>query len=146
LNAALKNDHTPTQEVVIAERDCQVFVQKVVDVGGDVIGLSLVTVDVTEQKHIIRKLHLSDAHFRHLAEVSPTIAWAARPDGTVDYISPLATDMEGEAMQRELIAGIAKCTRTISHGFVRNGLPGCRQCDRFRPHFEWRKREEIISS
>lgn len=102
LNAALKNDHTPTQEVVIAERDYQVFVQKVVDVGGDVIGLSLVTVDVTEQKHIIRKLHLSDAHFRHLAEVSPTIAWAARPDGTVDYISPLATDMEGEAMQKRI--------------------------------------------
>jgi PAS domain-containing protein len=48
------------------------------------------------------QLGLSDAHFRHLAEVNPTIAWAAGPDGTVDYISPLATDIEGEAMQKRI--------------------------------------------
>ncbi|WP_194740043.1 EAL domain-containing protein [Pseudomonas aeruginosa] len=75
-------------------RDVRVITQAVADVGGEVIGLSAVSIDITEQKRMMWELAESEKHFRRSVELSPNIAWAADADGTIDYMSPLFDETE----------------------------------------------------
>lgn len=64
------------------------FVQPVHDEVGERIGTSIIMIDVTEQRRAERAIRESEEHFRCASELSPDIAWAARPDGTVNYMGP----------------------------------------------------------
>ncbi|CAH0446864.1 hypothetical protein LMG10661_02927 [Ralstonia syzygii subsp. syzygii] len=66
----------------------QAFVQSVHDKVGERIGTSIIMIDVTEQRRAERAIRESEEHFRHAGDLSPDIAWAARPDGTVNYMGP----------------------------------------------------------
>ncbi|WP_374638754.1 PAS domain-containing protein [Agrobacterium salinitolerans] len=99
LSRALGPRPLPPQNYRMGEREYLVFVQKVIDIGGENLGFSVVAIDVTEQNRTLRTLTQSEEHFRHAIELSPDIAWAATPDGTVDYISPTVEDLPDDTMQ-----------------------------------------------
>ncbi len=64
------------------------FVQPVHDEVGERIGASIIMIDVTDQRRAERAIRESEEHFRRASDLSPDIAWAARPDGTVNYMGP----------------------------------------------------------
>jgi PAS domain S-box-containing protein len=61
---------------------------RIVDDGGDVLGLSISLIDVTRRKLAEAALRADEEHFRLAIEVSPNVAWAARTTGEVYYMSP----------------------------------------------------------
>jgi PAS domain S-box-containing protein len=61
---------------------------RIVDDGGEVLGLSISLIDVTRRKLAEAALRADEEHFRLAIEVSPNVAWAARTTGEVYYMSP----------------------------------------------------------
>jgi PAS domain S-box-containing protein len=61
---------------------------RIVDDGGEVLGLSISLIDVTRRKRAEAALRADEEHFRLAIEVSPNVAWAARTTGEVYYMSP----------------------------------------------------------
>jgi len=55
---------------------------------GEWLGISLVVIDITARVTAERVLQQSEEHFRRSIELGPNIAWAAGPDGAVDYMGP----------------------------------------------------------
>jgi len=99
LSKALGPDPSPPQDYLIGKHEYRVFVQKVSDIGGEKLGFSIVSIDVTEQNRVLRTLQQSEDHFRHAVELHPDIAWAATADGNVYYISPTFEDLPDDTMQ-----------------------------------------------
>ncbi|WP_197388776.1 EAL domain-containing protein [Ralstonia pseudosolanacearum] len=64
------------------------FVQPVHDEVGERIGTSIIMIDVTEQRRAERAIRESEEHFSRASDLSPDIAWAALPDGTINYMGP----------------------------------------------------------
>jgi len=52
------------------------------------LGISLVVIDITARVTAEQVLQQSEEHFRRSIELGPNIAWAAGPDGAVDYMGP----------------------------------------------------------
>jgi PAS domain S-box-containing protein len=61
---------------------------RIVDDGGEVLGLSISLIDVTRRKRAEAALRADEEHFRLAIELSPNVVWAARPTGEVYYMSP----------------------------------------------------------
>ncbi|MDH0912838.1 EAL domain-containing protein [Rhizobium pusense] len=92
----------PPQDYHLNGRDFRIYVEKVVDAGGDVIGFSVVSIDVTEQNQMLERLSLSEQHFRRMTEMSFVIAWGANAQGVVDYMSPPVDDPEDDTLQARI--------------------------------------------
>lgn len=92
----------PPQDLRFDDRDFRVFAQKVVDVGGDVIGISIVSVDTTEQNLLQEHVTLSEQHYRQTVELGPNIAWGANALGVVDYMSPSPDDPPDDTLQQRV--------------------------------------------
>ena len=65
--------------------DISLTISPVKDHQGNVIGVSKIARDITEQKRVQAALLASEARFRQLADAMPQIVWTARPDGYLDY-------------------------------------------------------------
>jgi diguanylate cyclase (GGDEF)-like protein/PAS domain S-box-containing protein len=92
----------PPQDYKLNDRDFRVFAQKVVDVGGDVIGISIVSIDITQQNLLLEHVTLSEQHYRQVIELGPNIAWGANAQGVVDYMSPSADDPPDDTLQNRI--------------------------------------------
>lgn len=108
LSRALGRDPLPPQDYRMGNREYRVFSQKVVDIGGENLGFSVVAIEVTEQNRTLRTLRQSEEHFRHAVELNPDIAWAATPDGAIDYISPTFEDLPDDTMQDRIDRWLSK--------------------------------------
>ncbi|MBK0024005.1 EAL domain-containing protein [Ochrobactrum sp. S46] len=108
LSKALGRNPLPPQDYRMGKKEFRVFAQKVVDIGGMNLGFSVVAVDITEQNRTLRTLQQSEEHFRNAVELNPDIAWAATPDGTVDYISPTPEDLPDDTMQDRIDRWMSK--------------------------------------
>ncbi|MDD0816841.1 EAL domain-containing protein [Curvibacter sp. HBC28] len=62
--------------------------QRVSNPLGEWLGISLVVIDISERVKAELALQQSEEHFRRSIELGPNIAWAAGPDGAVDYMGP----------------------------------------------------------
>lgn len=62
--------------------------QRVCNELGEWLGISLVVIDITARVTAEHVLQQSEEHFRRSIELGPNIAWAAGPDGVVDYMGP----------------------------------------------------------
>jgi PAS domain S-box-containing protein len=62
--------------------------QPAIDEGGEVVGVSLAVIDITERKHALEALRESEAHYRHMMEMNPQILWIMDPDGRNLDVSP----------------------------------------------------------
>jgi PAS domain S-box-containing protein len=58
-----------------------------------------------EQRRSEEAVRQSEQRFRFLADFIPTLVWAARPDGTMDYVNRRACDYFGVTEDRLLAAG-----------------------------------------
>nr|WP_040668161.1 EAL domain-containing protein [Rhizobium giardinii] len=79
-------------------RSYHISCQCVCDDVGDVIGLSITAIDITQRKAAQVALKADEEHFRRAVELSPNVAWAAKPSGEVDYMSPALGVGEASAM------------------------------------------------
>jgi PAS domain S-box-containing protein len=99
LGRVLGTDPLPPQDYRMGNKEFRVFAQKVRDIGDEVLGFSVVSIDVTEQNLVMRTLQQSEEHFRRAVELNPDIAWAASAEGDLYYISPTLEDPPHDTMQ-----------------------------------------------
>ncbi len=85
-----------------------IFGNRVVDEAGEPLGVSVVTIDITDRKRAEQALRKSEALYRSVVELSPSVLWAAGPDGRLDYISPLPDEPADWTMQQRLEAWFAR--------------------------------------
>jgi PAS domain S-box-containing protein len=99
LGRVLGTDPLPPQDYRMGNKEFRVFAQRVRDIGDEVLGFSVVSIDVTEQNLVMRTLQQSEEHFRRAVELNPDIAWAASAEGDLYYISPTLEDPPNDTMQ-----------------------------------------------
>jgi PAS domain-containing protein len=58
------------------------------DEGGEIIGVSVAGVDITDRKAADAVLRESEDHYRHMVELNPQIPWVLDADGSAMAISP----------------------------------------------------------
>jgi PAS domain S-box-containing protein len=71
--------------------------QPIRDAGGEVTGIFVEGVDVTDAREAVAALRESEAQFRNLAEALPNHVWTARPDGLLDWFNPRVYEYSGAA-------------------------------------------------
>ncbi|QOV90669.1 PAS domain S-box protein [Humisphaera borealis] len=69
----------------LEERFVNFVCQPLREVHGEISGIFVHGVDVTDAVRARQALEQSESQFRLIADAIPQIAWAARPDGIVDY-------------------------------------------------------------
>jgi PAS domain S-box-containing protein len=82
-----------TQEVYL------IYHHRVMDDAGLLLGLSVVSLDITARKRAELALHDSERQYRNSVELSPTVMWIAEPDGSLRYISPMADEPQGRSVE-----------------------------------------------
>ncbi|KRA50272.1 hypothetical protein ASD72_18850 [Pseudoxanthomonas sp. Root630] len=80
------------------------YSHRVLDDSGALLGLSIVSIDITARKMAEDALRQSEARYRHCVELSPMVMWVAEADGALSYISPLADGPVGCSMEQRLQA------------------------------------------
>lgn len=108
LDQLLSGVESQTQEYCLNGRDILVISHKVIDVGGEVIGFSLVSLDVTEQNKSRQTLVEREAHFRNAVELGPNISWAATPEGIIDYMSHTSADTPEVSRREHVLQWVEK--------------------------------------
>ncbi len=63
--------------------------------GEEIVGLRGIMVDITKAKEAETALRRSEVLFRELANAMPQMVWAARPDGTIDYVNQRVANYSG---------------------------------------------------
>jgi len=78
----------PSGEHAATDRVWQSSYYPVRGPGGNLLGVGLVTREISEQIRAEKALRESEARFRTLAEAMPQIVWLSRADGHVEYFNP----------------------------------------------------------
>lgn len=93
LNAYLQRVPGGTTE----ERFIDLIYQPVRNPAGEVIGIFVQGVDVTERVLAEQALRKSEAQFRIFAEAMPNHVWTANPEGGLDWFNPRVYEFSGAA-------------------------------------------------
>lgn len=70
--------------------------QPAIDEVGEVIGVSIVTMDITSRKLAEEKLREREAHYRNMVELNPQIPWTLDTNGFVTEVSPRWREFTGQ--------------------------------------------------
>jgi PAS domain S-box-containing protein len=105
LQEALHGDHTVSFEIEMRGRALLANYQSVRDEAGEVIGISVAILDITERKRIEVALRESEDHYRHAVELNPQVPWTADPDGMIIDVSPRWTLLTGLTKEESLGLG-----------------------------------------
>lgn len=65
------------------------------DEGGEVIGVSVAMVDISDRKLMEDALRESEDHYRHMVKLNPQMPWIMEPNGKTIDISPRWTELTG---------------------------------------------------
>jgi len=79
--------------------------QPVRDEAGEVIGISIALVDITERKQMEDALQESENHSRHMLDLNPQIPWIMAPDGRIIEASPHWQEFTGQTPEQTLNYG-----------------------------------------
>lgn len=69
------------------------------DEAGEVLGVSVAVMDITERKRTEEALRESEDHFRHLMELGPHVPWVLNTKGEVIEASPRWEEVTGQPLQ-----------------------------------------------
>jgi len=75
------------------------------DEGGEVIGVSVAIVDISDRMRVIQALRASEEHYRHMVELNPHMPWIMEPSGKVIEVSPHWQDFTGQTIDQTLSSG-----------------------------------------
>lgn len=75
------------------------------DEGGEVIGVSVAIVDISERMRVIQALRASEEHYRNMVELNPHMPWIMEPTGKVIEVSPHWQKFTGQTMNQTLSSG-----------------------------------------
>jgi PAS domain S-box-containing protein len=92
---ALKAELQRTPGAPKEERFIDLVYQPVRDPGGDIIGIFVQGVDVTDRLVAESALRQSEAQFRTFAEAMPNHVWTASPQGMLDWFNPRVYEYSG---------------------------------------------------
>jgi PAS domain S-box-containing protein len=101
------------------------------DEAGEVIGVSIVVLDITERTHMLEALRVSEDHYRHMVASSPHMPWVMEPDGRIVEASLNWQRFTGQSNQQMLQWGwkealhpedLCRVMAVLSNSF-RNGDP-----------------------
>ncbi|MFT3667653.1 MAG: EAL domain-containing protein [Pseudoxanthomonas sp.] len=81
---------------------------RVTDETAQPIGVSVVTIDITDRKRAEDEMRDRDALYRAVVELGPNVLWVSGADGTLTYISPAPQEPEGCAMEARMAAWYAR--------------------------------------
>lgn len=79
--------------------------QPVRDEAGEVIGISIAVVDITERKQMEDALRASEDHYRHMVELNSQMLWVMEPDGRLVEASRNWTELSGQSSEQTLNSG-----------------------------------------
>ena len=82
--------------------------QPVRDASGQVFGIAVALLDITERKRLDFALKASEEDLRYTVELTPHIPWTADRDGEITFISPRWNPLVGQAPGPVLLEGWAK--------------------------------------
>jgi PAS domain S-box-containing protein len=74
----------------------------ILDEKGDVVGLSGVTIDITESRRAEAQLIESEERFRNMADTAPVMIWVSGTDKLCTYFNKRWLDFTGRSMEEEL--------------------------------------------
>lgn len=82
--------------------------QPVRDEAGEVLGVSVAVMDVSEHRRTEEALHESETHHRHMMQLNPHVPWVLDATGAVTEASPRWEALTGQPMEQAL-----------GHGWIR---------------------------
>jgi PAS domain S-box-containing protein len=107
LRRALRGEAIPEVEVSVpaqkageADRTTLLSYQPAFDEEGEVIGVSLAAVDITERKRTEDALRESETHLRYMVELNPGIPWVMDSEGNNLDVSSRWTEHTGLSKER----------------------------------------------
>jgi PAS domain S-box-containing protein len=76
--------------------------QPVRDEAGEVMGISVAIMDITERKQAEEALQKSEEHYRHMVTLSPHVPWVLNTEGEVMEAGPRWESITGQPMEQAL--------------------------------------------
>jgi PAS domain S-box-containing protein len=101
---------------------------RIQDSGNQVIGVQIISTEITEQKKIENALHESEIHFRTLANSGQALIWTSGIDKKCNYFNQPWLDFTGRTIEQELGDGwvegvhpddLQQCVETYVSAFDR---------------------------
>ena len=85
---------------------------RVTDETAQPIGVSVVTIDITDRKRAEEEVRAREALYRAVVELGPNVLWVSDAAGTLTYISPAPQEPEGCTMEARMAAWYARMDAT----------------------------------
>lgn len=118
LRSVAEDDVGPTIRDVLAGAPTATFEQRIVSASqsatllrtqltpirletGEIVGVTAVVRDTTEEHRIRQELHETDARFRNMADASPVLLWMSRPDGLCTFFNQTWLEFTGRTLEEE---------------------------------------------
>lgn len=98
----------PTRDEMGHEQSILASYQPVRDEAGDVLGVSVAVMDITEHKRLEESLRETEEHFRRVMALHPHVPWVLNTNAEVIEIGPRWETMTGQRAEDALGAGWLK--------------------------------------